>query len=442
MTMARVTMILLTAAAIVAAAHVAGADPSGYLAPEGDRDTVERAARAFREGVQLLEKGSAGPALGKFRRAATLCPGFFEARYNVAKLEGERGGRERAIAELEALGRDFPSNVRAFSDLGQLLVESDVEAAGRAFGTAVANGEKLLKDKAIIDAGPGTVAQLRVDLAFAYHNRGAWRLAAGELDAAVADLERSIELNGTNFFSHYGLGLARLQQGDYAAAKASFRLAKALKSPFPDCSIGLARAYLGETPPQPAAAIAELGEAEKAAGATAQSETLYGDAYRLLGKLDAAVEHYGKALDLGADAATISLKLAVVARDQKDFKTARERLRECIEHTTDNALLARAQQHLGELDELEEDFEAAAKHFAAAVALDPDAHGARSIERRLHLGVCLYRMGRLDEAEEHLAVVIERCGDEPPPALVDELALARKLLDKIRASGENEEHSD
>ena len=440
--MARLTAVLLALVATLAAAQSAGADPSGYLAPEGERDTVEKAARAFRDGVRLLEKGSAGPALGKFRRAATLCPDFFEARYNVAKLQGEKGGRERAVAEPEALGRDFPSSVRAFSDLGHLLVETDVEAAGRAFDTAVANGEKLLKDKAIIDAGTGTVAQLKVDLAFAYHNRGAWRLGAGELDGAVADLSRSVELNEANFFSHYGLGLAHLQQGDYAAAKASFKQTQALKRPFADCSIGLARAYLGETPPQPAAAIAELNEAGKVTGVTAQSETLYGDAYRLLGKLDAAIEHYGKALELGADAATILLKLALVARDQKDFETARARLHECIEQTTDNPLLARAYQYLGELAELEEDFEAAAKHFAAATELDPEAHGARSIERRLHLGVCLYRMGRLEEAEEHLAAVIERCGDKPPPALAADLALARKVLDKIRTSGENEIQPD
>ena len=47
--MARVTPILLIAAAIVVAAHPAGADPSGYLAPEGDRDTVEKAAALLAE---------------------------------------------------------------------------------------------------------------------------------------------------------------------------------------------------------------------------------------------------------------------------------------------------------------------------------------------------------------------------------------------------------
>ena len=427
----------LVLVAALAAAQPAAADPSGYLKPEGETKTIEKAARLFRDGVRLLEKGSAGPALGKFRRAAKLCPDFFEARYNVAKLEGEKGGHERAVAELEALAHDFPANVRAFSDLGQLLVGKSPEAAGRAFDTAVANGEKLLKDKAIIDAGKSTVAQLTVDLAFAYHNRGAWRLGAGELDGAKVDLTRSVELNGTNFFSHYGLGLALLQQGDYAAAKESFRRAKALKRNFADCSIGLARTYLGEMPPQPAAALAELNEAEKLAGLTAQVETLYGDAYRLLGQLPAAIERYEKALALGANRATIALKLAVVARDEKDFEAARKRLGECIAHTKEAPLLARAYRHLGELAELEEDFEAAATQFAVAIELDAGAYGAR-----LHLGACLYRMGKLDEAEKHLAAVIEHFGDEPPAALAEDVAVARKLLDNIRTSTDNRTQTD
>jgi tetratricopeptide (TPR) repeat protein len=113
---------VLTAALAATTLQAACADPSGYLQPEGDRATVEKAARIFRDGVRLLATGADGPALGKFRSAAELCPDFFEARYNAAKLEGERGGRERAVAELEAVCRDFPDNVRALSDLGQLLV--------------------------------------------------------------------------------------------------------------------------------------------------------------------------------------------------------------------------------------------------------------------------------------------------------------------------------
>jgi tetratricopeptide (TPR) repeat protein len=437
MMMARATVIPVVIVTTALTLATAGADPSGYLRPEGDAKTVEKAARVFRDGVRLLERGSTGPALGKFRQAGRLCPGFFEARYNAAKLEGQRGGRDDAVAELEALCRDFPRNVRAYSDLGQLLVETEPDAAGAHFATAVTNGEALLEDEAILAAGASTVAQLETDLAFAYHNRGAWHLGRGEFAQAAADLARSIELNDANFFSHYVLGLTRLQQGRYDEAKAAFKRAKTLKRPFADCSIGLARAYLGETPPQPAAALAELREAGNAAGTTAQIETLCGDCYRLLGELETANERYAKALELGADPASIALKRAVVARDQQDVDKARTLLEQCIEGTDEAPLLARAYRHLGELDELEDRPEAAVAHFARAIELDPPAYGAR-----LHLGACLYKLGRTDEAGEHLAAVLDELGETPPVALKADVALARKLLDNIRAGTDNQTQTD
>ena len=428
---------LTAAAAVLGAARPAAADPSGYLAPEGDEQTLKKAAAYFDKGVAYLDQGARGPALSAFRRAAKLCPGFFEARYNVAKLEGDAGGRDKAIAELEALGRDFPANVRAFSDLGQLLVETDAEAAGRAFATAVANGEKLLTDKAIKAAGENTLAQLAVDLAFAYHNRGAWRLATGDLKGAEADFTRSIRLKDDNFFSHYGLGLALLQQGHFEAARAALKRAKELKRSFADCSIALARTYLSSTPPQPAFALAELKEVEALTGRIAQLEELYGDAYRLQEDFPTAIKHYDNALDLGADPHAIALKRALVDRAQGDREAARRRLRDCLTHTNDPAIKVRARMQLGGLAELDEDFATAAEHFAAALALDPDAHPAR-----LRLGVCLYRTGKPDEAAGALTAVIEHYGDAPPAALADDLALARKLLDKIRTAGDNETHND
>jgi len=434
--MTRALPILLVPAVALAAA-VAAADPSGYLKPEGDPKTLAKAARHFREGVRYLEKGAPAPALRVFRRAAKLCPDFFEARYNVAKLEGQERGRDKGIAELEAINRDFPANVRAFNDLGQLLVETEPEAAARAFETAVTNGEKLLTDEAFKAAGQDTLAQLAVDLAFAYHNRGASRLAAGKLDEAEADFTRSIELNDANFFSHYGLGLALLQQGEYAAAKASFKRAKALKRSFPGCSIGLARAYLTETPPKPSFALAELKEAEALTGQTAEIEELYGDAYRLQANLDTALQRYEKALELGADPASIAFKRGLVAREQGDTETADKQFRECVKKTTEPTLQARAYTELGGLAEIEGDFRTAANYFGVAIASDPEAHAAR-----LHLGLCLYRLGNQEQAEEYLAAAVAHYGDDPPEAAAEDVRLARKLLDKIRADRHNQTQTD
>ena len=433
----RNTVLLLGLVTALGAARPAAADPSGYLTPEGDEKTLEKAAAYFDKGVGYLDQGARGPALSAFRKAAKLCPGFFEARYNIAKLEGDKGRRDRAVAGLETLGRDFPANVRGFSDLGQLLIETDPEAAGRAFATAVANGEKLLTDKAIKAAGENTLAQLAVDLAFAYHNRGAWRLGTGDLDGAKADFTRSTRLKDDNFFSHYGLGLALLQQGHFEAARAAFKRAKELKRSFADCSIGLARTYLSGTPPQPAFALAELKEVEALTGQTAQLEELYGDAYRLQEDFPTAIKRYEKARELGADRAAIALKLALVDRAQGDRGAARRRLRDCLKHTNDRAIKVRACMQLGGLAELDEDFAKAAEHFAAALALDADAHPAR-----LRLGVCLYRTGKPEEAAKALAAVIKHYGDGPPAALAEDLALARKLLDKLRTSGDNETHND
>jgi tetratricopeptide (TPR) repeat protein len=126
-----------------------------------------------------------------------------------------------------------------------------------------------------------------------------------------------------------------------------------------------------------------------------------------------------------------------VARDRNDIKGAREHLGRCLEQTEDAVLRSRAYRHLGEIAELEEDYEAAVRHLAKAIELDPDAQGAR-----LHLGVCLYRLGRFDEARKHLAAAIEACGERPPAALAADLEQARKLLDKMPPSGEDHTKSD
>jgi len=425
--MARRTISLLAVLALVAWALPVAADPSGYLQPEGDQKTLDKAAKIFRQGVSYLDKGSPSLALRSFHRAAGLCPGFFEARYNIAKLEGEKGGHDKAVAGLETLCRDFPGAVRPFNDLGQLLVDHDVKAAARAFDTAVTNGEKLLKDRAIQAAGQDTLTQVAVDLAFAYHNRGALRLGEDKLESARTDFLRSVELNDANFFSHYGLGLVLLQQGEYTAAKEAFKRAKKLKRSFADCSIGLARAYLGMTPPKPAFAIVELKEAAQLTDASAQVEELLGNAYRLKGDFPAALEHYEKALALGAGRDSIALKRALVARDRGDHEGARKHLRECMAKAKEPRLLTRALRHMGELAELDKDYETAIEHFTKALELDPESTGAR-----LHLGACLFHTGNYEEAEKHLAASLAQYGDKPPPAMAQDVALARKLLDKIR----------
>ncbi|CAM5716473.1 putative protein OS=Streptomyces alboniger OX=132473 GN=CP975_28370 PE=4 SV=1 [Streptomyces alboniger] len=111
--------------------------------------------------------------------------------------------------------------------------------------------------------GPGDPGRACRLAARARTGVGRVRLAAGELDGAVAEFERARRLRPTAAGPLHWLGCAAAHRGDLAAAER--HLTAALACPVPHGRSLVQRAYVRARAGDTAAAVADLGEASRAA---------------------------------------------------------------------------------------------------------------------------------------------------------------------------------
>ena len=173
--------------------------------------------RAMRAGPPLPEayynraelrvtRGDTAGALADLARVIELDPGHLDARINRAGLLAAWGRDEEAGADVAAGLALAPGNPHLLTVLGQLET-----SAGR-FATAAAALDEA------VSAAPG--------LAAAWGNRGVLRYATGDLEGAVEDLSRAIDLQPQpDLFGNRAVALRAL--GRTAEAEADERRAGA-----------------------------------------------------------------------------------------------------------------------------------------------------------------------------------------------------------------------
>ena len=205
-------------------------------------------------GLNFLVASQIDPAIDELLKAAELAGDPLEIRLILGNLYREKGQVGRAIQEHQALLQR--PNIRKLEHANVLLcLGLDYKSGGfvdRALGAfndvlrldpdnryALANLEKLYEEQhqwddayktrqrlAGLDGPEGQPAHLSI-LAFIENERGAHAMKRGDLTEAARRFEAAIDLDATNTPAQLSLGDVHLQQGDAAAAIATWeRLAE------------------------------------------------------------------------------------------------------------------------------------------------------------------------------------------------------------------------
>lgn len=163
-------------------------------------DTELRALNAYNEGVRardLHEK------VGKYRLAAALLPGFYEAWFNFAVAASAERDYTAAIEAYRKALALRPERIETYRNLGRLYLSLD------AYESAVEVFEKA----AIIAPG---MPQTHNDLGEAYRK-------AGMYEDAVDAFSQAVVLDSAYANAYYNLAITHMQTEQWALAGTAFR---------------------------------------------------------------------------------------------------------------------------------------------------------------------------------------------------------------------------
>ncbi len=159
-------------------------------------------------GNLLFKLGQYEEALADYERAMRAGPPLPEAYYNRAELRTVRGDTRGALTDLGRVIELDPGYLDAYINRAGLLAAAgrdDEARLGVAAGLALAPGNAhLLTVLGQLETAAGRLAEARTalddavaaapGLAAAWGNRGVLRYTAGDVEGAVEDLSRAIEL--------------------------------------------------------------------------------------------------------------------------------------------------------------------------------------------------------------------------------------------------------
>jgi len=305
---------------------------------------------------------------------------------------------------------------------------------------------------AMMNAGRYGEAEIQVRGLIERHpNQGSlWKMYGAALlfqeKQAVPALQKAVQLSPGDAETHFYLGDALHDQGEFVAAAASLRRAIELKPDFAESydALGLALQALGDLPlavtnhrralelrPRIAAAHGNLGNAlqelarfDEAAASyrrmlelqpdAAEAHHSLGNALLALGKRDQAAESYRRALAIRPHSAGAFANLASVLRDLGQLQEAMAACRRALDLQPDSAeghhTLGNILFDLGQFDRAE-------ASYRQALALETNFAAAHAA-----LGMLLRQTGRDVEAEEVCRRALElKPGDAETLALLGEI---------------------
>lgn len=187
---------------------------------------------------------------------------------------------------VDRVGRQNP---RAYQSLGLALErEERLEEAAKAYDVSIA---------------------CTPESADAWHGRGAVRLKLGDLDGAVADFDRTLELEAERPTTHFNLGHVRLRQGRTDEAGASFEKAIALQPDYAAAFNMLGKVRLDQDRPEDA--IAAITGFLRLAPRSAEGHLNLGHACFRAGRIEQGLRAYRAAVALRPGNPVFILKLAL-----------------------------------------------------------------------------------------------------------------------------------
>lgn len=306
----------------------------------------------------------------------------------------------------------------AYGDLGLLYVLYDFLDAAEACFT---NARRLQPEDFRWPYLTGYLAQVR-----------------GRLDAAAADLERSLELRADFPPALLRLGRARLEQGDPAAARPLFQRALELDPEAAAAHEGLGRAAAASG--DDASAIEHFQRALELDPAASGIHYALGQAYRNTGDLEAARDHLSRAGDVSAriedpllnplaalgESAQLFLVQAAEAMDDENYEVAAGAYRRAAQEEPENYLPYRGLAYsLEKLGDVEGAVAAMQEALDEGHAADPAEDRAERARAHAVLGGLHALAGREEQAVASYRRSLELEPDQPASRLKLGDALAR-----------------
>ena len=231
----------------------------------------------------------------------------------------------------------------------------------------------------------------------AHYNVGAAQGGRGQVDEAIAHLQKALEIRPDYAEAHYSLAMALAGCGQVDSAIAHYQKALEIKPDYAEAHNNLALVLVGHG--QVDSAIAHYQKALEIKPGLAEAHYNLGNAMSGRGQVDSAIAYYLKALQIKPDHAEAHYNLgnAMSGRGQLDGAIAH--YQKALEIKPDYAEahynLGNAMSGRGQLDE-------AIAHYQKALEIKPDCAEAHN-----SLAVALVDRGQIDEAIAHFQKVLK-----------------------------------
>lgn len=183
-------------------------------------------------GIALVEQGNSDEAVACFRKALAIRPDFAEAHNNLGSALLARGKLDQAVACFRRALEVRPDYATACNNLGNALLNQ-----GKSDQAIICHKKALAIDP---------------DYAEAHYNLGCALIDFGMMDEAVTSMQAALTLNPEFAQAHNNLGTAFLEMGRMDEARASIRAALKLKPDYPEALVNLHSLVLDADNPEPA----------------------------------------------------------------------------------------------------------------------------------------------------------------------------------------------
>ncbi len=231
----------------------------------------------------------------------------------------------------------------------------------------------------------------------AHKNLGLILAERGQVDEAIVQYRKAVEIKPDYAEAHYSLGVVLARRGQVDEAIAQYQKAVEIKPDYAEAlnNLGLALAQCGRLNE----AIAEYQKAVEINPDYAEALDNLGNALAGCGRIEEAIASYQKAVEVNPDYAEAYSNLGLALAGRGRVEEAIANYRKALESKPDSAAvhnnLGLALAGRGEIDE-------ALGHYRQALALEP-----KYAEAHNNLANALANRGQIDEAMVHYRKALE-----------------------------------
>jgi tetratricopeptide (TPR) repeat protein len=313
-------------------------------------------AGAFRNlGTALVLDQKPGDAVAAYQKAVELEPGFIAAHLDLDSALQQRGGREVILQDRLQAVRKAPGAALARAQLGRAYWMNDrfAEAAAelrRALTIsprlAIAHyylGQTLrqLGDPRGAVQVFEAAARLKPECADCLGQLGAVQLSLGQVDAAVANLRKAVQLDGSQSNLHYQLGMALRRAGQTEESARELAAAAELKRgklAFDQAGLHAVQGIAQLRQGKPREAVAELRQAVEAKPDYGLGHYYLGIALAQSKEYPEAVAAFERALTMRPQSAEIHYNFGIALWEMGERARAIEQFQRTVDLDAGHAL--------------------------------------------------------------------------------------------------------